>query len=58
MQRTDTQLLIADDHPLLLEGLKNALHTQGYTNIEAVSNGALALDYIKNEQPQVALLDF
>lgn len=57
MQRTDIQLLIADDHPLLLEGLKNALHTQGYPHIEAVSNGALALDYVQNEQPDVALLD-
>jgi DNA-binding NarL/FixJ family response regulator len=57
MQRTDIHLLIADDHPLLLDGLKNALHTQGYPNIEAVSNGALALDYIQNEQPHVSLLD-
>ncbi|MFC4634674.1 response regulator [Dokdonia ponticola] len=57
MQRTDIQLLIADDHPLLLEGLKNALHAQGYPHIEAVSNGALALDYVQNEKPHVALLD-
>ncbi|WP_299678060.1 response regulator transcription factor [uncultured Dokdonia sp.] len=57
MQKNDIHLLIADDHPLLLEGLKNALHTHGYSHIVAVENGALALDYIKEEQPHVALLD-
>ena len=57
MQKTDIHLLIADDHPLLLDGLKNALQAQGYSHIIAVENGALALDYIKEEQPDVALLD-
>lgn len=57
MQRVDIKLLIADDHPLLLEGLKNALQGQGYTQLESVNNGALALDYIQEEQPDVALLD-
>lgn len=57
MQRADIKLLIADDHPLLLEGLKNALQKQGYTTLEAVNNGALALDYIQEERPDVALLD-
>ncbi len=57
MQKNDIHLLIADDHPLLLDGLKNALHTQGYSHIMAVENGALALDYIQEEQPHVALLD-
>ena len=57
MSRTDIHLLIADDHPLLLEGLKNALGAQGYAQIEAVNNGALALDYIKEKQPDIAVLD-
>lgn len=57
MQKTDIHLLIADDHPLLLDGLKNALQAQGYSHIIAAENGALALDYIKEEQPDVALLD-
>lgn len=57
MQRADIKLLIADDHPLLLEGLKNALQKQGYTTLVAVNNGALALDYIQEERPDVALLD-
>lgn len=57
MQKTDIHLLIADDHPLLLDGLKNALQAQGYSHIVAVENGALALDYVQEEQPDVALLD-
>jgi len=57
MQRADIKLLIADDHPLLLDGLKSALHTHGYTQIEGVKNGALALDYIKNSHPLIAVLD-
>ena len=57
MPRTNIHLLIADDHPLLLEGLKNALGVQGYAQIEAVNNGALALDYIQEKQPDVAVLD-
>ena len=57
MQKNNIHLLIADDHPLLLDGLKNALHAHGYSHITAVENGALALDYIKEEQPHVALLD-
>ncbi|MEP0262574.1 response regulator transcription factor [Dokdonia sp.] len=57
MQRTDIHLLIADDHPLLLDGLKNALQAQGYSHIVAVENGALALDYVQEEQPDVAVLD-
>lgn len=57
MQRTNIHLLIADDHPLLLDGLKNALQARGYSHIIAVENGALALDYIQEEQPDVAVLD-
>ncbi len=57
MQKTDIHLLIADDHPLLLDGLKNALQAQGYSHIVAVENGALALDYVQEERPDVALLD-
>ncbi len=57
MERTDIHLLIADDHPLLLDGLKNALSAQGYAQIEVATNGAQALDHIKEKQPDVALLD-
>jgi len=57
MLRATIKLLIADDHPLLLEGLKNALQGQGYTQLETANNGALALDCIQKEQPDVALLD-
>ncbi len=57
MQRADIHILIADDHPLLLQGLKDAMIKQGYTHVIAVENGALALDYIKMEHPHIAILD-
>ena len=57
MQRADIHLLIADDHPILLQGLKDAMNRHEYTHVIAVENGALALDYIKMEQPHIAILD-
>ena len=57
LKRADLKLLIADDHPLLLGGLKDALIQQGYVQIKALINGAQALDYIIDQEPHIAILD-
>jgi DNA-binding NarL/FixJ family response regulator len=57
LKRADLKLLIADDHPLLLGGLKDALIQQGYVQIKALINGAQALDYIIDKEPHIAILD-
>ncbi|MBU2912780.1 MULTISPECIES: response regulator [Reichenbachiella] len=52
------RIVIADDHPLLLQGLKELLHQKG--NVEllgAASDGATALKLILDSQPDIALLD-
>lgn len=51
------KLLIADDHPLLLEGLYNQLINVGYSNVFKASNGKEAYDLIRQEQPNIAILD-
>lgn len=50
-------LLVADDHPLLLEGLATALENFNYTVIASCDNGAKALDQILELQPNIAILD-
>ena len=50
-------LLVADDHPMLLNGLVNELEAYNYNIIAIAENGAQALDKIIECQPNVALLD-
>lgn len=50
-------LLVADDHPMLLKGLVDELETFNYNVVAAVNNGAKALDEIISKQPDVAILD-
>lgn len=52
-----TTILIADDHPLLLEGLENALHKFNYNIVATCENGAKALDQIIERTPTIAILD-
>lgn len=50
-------IVIADDHPLLLDGLYNQLTNLGYTNITKASNGNDAFNLIKELKPEIAILD-
>ncbi|UXX79201.1 response regulator transcription factor [Reichenbachiella carrageenanivorans] len=52
------RIVIADDHPLLLQGLKDLLLQRGGIEIlGAVSDGAAALKLILDNPPDIALLD-
>jgi len=51
------KLIIADDHPMVREGLKASLESEGFTVLADVSNGAEALKAAEQEQPDVVLLD-
>jgi len=52
------RLLLADDHPLFLDGLRMALSDDASIEIAAtVGDGEAALEKIRELQPQVALID-
>lgn len=53
------KILIADDHPLFLEGVKNVLENEESNMIIGISrNGNEALKKILELKPDVAILDF
>ncbi|MDE0560947.1 response regulator transcription factor [Algoriphagus sp. NF] len=51
------QVIIADDHPILLKGLHEFLADLGLEVIGAFHNGKDALDAIVDSQPPLAILD-
>ncbi|MBU3681990.1 MAG: response regulator transcription factor [Flavobacterium sp.] len=51
------KILLADDHPLTLQGTKSFLESYGYKIIDTCSNGLAALNLIKLHVPDVAILD-
>ncbi len=52
------KILIADDHPLLREGLKDLLQeTHGNCFVAEAENGAQALDMLKKQDFDVAIFD-
>ncbi|MDO7171831.1 response regulator [Mariniflexile sp. AS56] len=50
-------LFIADDHPLLLNGLADKLQEYNYNLLGTAENGAIALDKIMDLKPSIAILD-
>ncbi|MBI4371564.1 MAG: response regulator [Elusimicrobia bacterium] len=50
------RLLIADDAPLLLKTLQEALEREGF-DVTAVPDGQAALDAIRRDPPDIAVLD-
>ena len=44
-------LIVADDHPILLNGLVNQLKDYNYKILASAENGAVALDKIMDLQP-------
>lgn len=58
MAKTPT-VVIADDHPIFLLGLKSVLEkmTNEFDLIGVAENGSQAWDLIKNKKPDIALLD-
>jgi DNA-binding NarL/FixJ family response regulator len=52
------RVLIADDHPLILAGIKHALETADDFDVVAeTNNGAQVLPLVSQTQPDLALLD-
>ncbi|WP_425076174.1 response regulator [Psychroserpens sp. S379A] len=52
-----TSIIIADDHPLILKGLKDFLIEKEYNVIASAKNGKEAFTLIKAHQPEIAILD-
>lgn len=55
--KSNISIVIADDHPIMLKGLKDELKNEGYKVIGLANNGAKALDVIISKQPDIAILD-
>ena len=53
-----TTIILADDHPLLLNGTKDYLQKNGYKVINTAINGNDAYNKILKQQPDYAILDF
>jgi DNA-binding NarL/FixJ family response regulator len=52
------RVLIADDHPLILAGIKHALETaEDFEVVAETNNGAQVLPLVSQTQPDLALLD-
>ncbi|WP_225829271.1 response regulator [Streptomyces naphthomycinicus] len=52
------RVVIADDHPLFREGISRALQLSGFIDVVAeAENGRDALEVIRREVPEVAVLD-
>lgn len=52
-----TRLLLADDHPIVLEGLAALLQAEGFDIVARCANGTAAVDAIAAHDPDIALLD-
>lgn len=51
------RIFIADDHPLLVSGLKNLLLEKKFNIIGEATEGQAALNFIIKENPEIAILD-
>ncbi|QQT24627.1 response regulator transcription factor [Sphingobacterium spiritivorum] len=52
------EIMITDDHPMVLEGLKNVLATEDDLNLAACfTDGASLISGLKKKQPDILLLD-
>ena len=52
-----TRVLIADDHPVVRQGLKSLLVREGFNVVGDAADGREALRQVGDTQPEVALLD-
>ena len=57
MLKSEIRILLADDHPLMLEGLHNGLSRIGYDQITKASNGDEVIKTFKSKEFDVAILD-
>jgi DNA-binding NarL/FixJ family response regulator len=52
-----TRVLVADDHPVVRQGLKSLLTREGFTVVGEAGDGREAIRQIEMSHPEVALLD-
>ena len=57
MFKKDISIIIADDHPIMLNGLQQELQQAGYDVLATATNGTSALEVINLHQPNIAFLD-
>jgi len=50
------EIIVADDHPMLLKGLTEEL-AMHYNVVDTAVNGAMALELITSKNPDIAILD-
>jgi DNA-binding NarL/FixJ family response regulator len=55
--RINPTIIIADDHPLVLKGLKDYLIEKEFNVLASAKNGKEALTLIKAHKPDIAILD-
>ena len=55
--KKSTTIVIAEDHPIMLKGLKQELEQAGYQIIGTAENGMEAVGTITDLNPDIALLD-
>ncbi|MCO6174105.1 response regulator transcription factor [Flavobacterium sp. NRK F10] len=57
MLKSQISIIIADDHPIMLNGLKEELEKAGYNIQATANNGTTAVEVIASMQPDIAILD-
>lgn len=56
-ERNGIRVLIADDHPMVRQGLRSMLNTRGIEVIGEASDGQEAVDRVRELKPEVVLMD-
>ena len=51
------RVIVADDHSLFRDGITSLLEAAGYEVVEQVGNGKLAIEAVRQHQPDLVLLD-
>lgn len=58
MAATEIRIVVADDHPIVRQGLRQTLEAErGFKVVAEAADGLTALDQIKSLKPEVAVLD-
>ena len=57
MIKKEITIVIVDDHPMLLKGLRDMLTKEKYLVLESALNGLDAVDIILKHRPVIAILD-
>jgi len=57
LRKEEISVVIVDDHPMLLKGLRDVLTKEGYPVLESALNGFDAVDIILKHRPMIAILD-